>query len=43
MKTAKQIRDEIAVLRRLALTCQHDNIAQVSIAGQINALEWLVY
>lgn len=40
MKTTEKIIDEIAALRRLALAHPDDALAQASIAGQVNALEW---
>ena len=40
-KTNEQIREEIEALKRLAYSVPDDAIAQSSIAGQINALEWV--
>ena len=37
---ANRIGNEIDALRRLAETCKDDPLAQASIAGQINVLEW---
>lgn len=40
MKTQEQIAAEIEALKRLAESYPDDAIAQASIAGQVNALEW---
>ena len=37
----ERLHQEISALRRLAASVPDDAIAQASIAGQINALEWL--
>jgi hypothetical protein len=37
-----RIGNEIAALRQLAMTVPDDALAQASIAGQINALEWVL-
>lgn len=39
-KTASEIQEEIEALRRLAAASPDDEMAQASIAGQINVLEW---
>lgn len=39
-KTVEQISAEIKALKKLAAKHTDDAIAQASIAGQINALEW---
>lgn len=39
-KTSDQVRAEIEALKRLAAANPDDTLAQASIAGQINALEW---
>jgi hypothetical protein len=41
-KTSEQVHDEITALKNLAISVPDDAIAQASIAGQINALEWAV-
>lgn len=41
-KTQDQIAIEVEALKRLAQTCPDDDIAQASIAGQINVLEWVI-
>ena len=40
MKTSQQTQDEIEALKRLAAANPDDALAQASIAGQINVLEW---
>lgn len=39
---AEKIQIEIEALKRLAASVPNDALAQASIAGQINALEWLL-
>lgn len=41
-KTTQEIRDEIAALNRLAASVPDDAIAQASIAGQIDVLNWAI-
>ena len=38
----KEIRDEIEALQRLGLQYPDDMLAQASIAGQIDVLEWTI-
>lgn len=39
---ADKIKNEIEALKRLAASVPDDALAQASIAGQINVLEWLL-
>jgi hypothetical protein len=38
----RKIKKEIAALKRLAASVPNDELAQASIAGQLNILEWML-
>lgn len=42
MRTPSEIKTEIDALNRLASSVSDDPLAQASIAGQVNVLEWVL-